>query len=289
MPTMHDEVGIAQFRPSTRRATSEHEVVSAIKGSSVARCSCFCSDICGYGNGFLRLSALHNDEIVALKHRQGAHAPLGSRLRWSDEGWGHSTSTQPSTMPPLRHPSHPHSVILRNPTPSPYTSPFRHPPPPFRHPPPPIPSSSAKAGDPVREYAFLPRSGHKCSPTHVKALTRHWAPACAGATRGGDIPPPSNHPPCPRYVILSTFTASSSATPLRHHPPPTPSSSALARRHPPPPPLRHLPRRRRIQFAQLRIIFHVALNIVVKHRHHYRLVTTQPPSKSPTAAPNQCK
>ena len=190
MPTMHDEVGIAQFRPSTRRATSEHEVVSAIKGSSVARCSCFCSDICGYGNGFLRLSALHNDEIVALKHRQGAHAPLGSRLRWSDEGWGHSTSTQPSTMPPLRHPSHPHSVILRNPTPSPYTSPFRHPPPP-------IPSSSAKAGDPVRECAFLPRSGHKCSPTHVNALTRHWAPAPSSSALA------LRHPPRRRGIQLA--------------------------------------------------------------------------------------
>ena len=178
MPTMHDEVGIAQFRPSTRRATSEHEVVSAIKGSSVARCSCFCSDICGYGNGFLRLSALHNDEIVALKHRQGAHAPLGSRLRWSDEGWGHSTSIQPSTMPPLRHPQYLHCVILRNPTPSssaPYSVILR-----TRTPsssPPPTPSSSAKAGDPVRTVAdyFSCCTEHRCK-------TQTSLPSCYDST-----------------------------------------------------------------------------------------------------------
>ena len=143
MPDIHDEDDIALISPSTRRATSEHEVVSAIKASSVARCSCFCSDICGYGNGFLYLSALHNDEIVALKRRQGAPAPLGSRLRGSDEGWGHSTSIQPSTVPPPRHPSHPHSVILRTLTPSSSATPLHHPTqahsvilrPPFRHPP----------------------------------------------------------------------------------------------------------------------------------------------------------
>ena len=145
-------------------------------------------------------------------------------------------------MPPLRHPSHPHSVILRNPTPSPYTSPFRHPPPP-------IPSSSAKAGDPVRECAFLPRSGHN---THITAIVqshpRQGANAPLGSRlRGSDEGwghstsiQPSTMPPLrpPQYlhcVILRNPTPSSSApysvilrTRTPSSSPPTPSSSAKA-------------------------------------------------------------
>ena len=199
----------------------------------------------------------------------------------------HRAPATSSFAPSLRHPPQPHSITLHKPIPSSSA-------PPFRHPPPPIPSSSAKAGDPVRECAFLPRSGHN---THITAIVqshpRQGANAPLGSRlRGSDegwghstsiqpsTMPPLRHPQYLHCVILRNPTPSSSApysVILRTR---TPSSS---------PPLRHPPRRRRIQFAQLRIIFHVALNIVVKHRHHYRLVTTQPPSKSPTAAPNQCK